>query len=352
MMELSPPRSLLALLLFCSATVTAAAAASSIIESHVLTDVDPMAVCIDGSPAVVFANASTPAAKDNWVIQIGAGNGGAGLFCWMDPSGKPTGQMWDCSWHAKPKNPTPKPPAAVQLGAAGPQDTNCTRNPDWCQANFAQITTCDFSMLLGDAVRTVNGTTMHFRGRAILTASLKKLGTLGLSSAKSVVLTGETHAGTAALLSADFIGGLLKAIAPGLSKFKVLPADGAHPRFSSMFNMTMPGMTQLWFDPALANMAALANVTGALSPECLATHPGNESYQCMYFSEAAPHVKTPLFAVQSMPGVSSERDSILNMHWPLFPALCLDYIVCCAQTADLQTHCYMATMYLLSTGGV
>ena len=39
------------------------------------------AVCIDGSPAVVWANRSS---AKTWVIQVGPGNGGAGLPCWMN----------------------------------------------------------------------------------------------------------------------------------------------------------------------------------------------------------------------------------------------------------------------------
>ena len=29
-----------------------------------------------------------------------------------------------------------------EAGAGGPQDTNCTRNPDWCTANMAEIEIC------------------------------------------------------------------------------------------------------------------------------------------------------------------------------------------------------------------
>ena len=226
------------------------------IAAHVLTDVDPTAVCIDGTAAVVYANASS--SSTDWVIQIGPGNGGAGLFCWMDPSGKPSGQMWDCTWRAKPKSPPLPPPTSTLLGLAGPQDLNCTRNPDWCTANMARISTCDSSMLMGNAVRTVNGTTMHFRGQAILAASIKKLGTLGLSKATTVLVTGETHAGTIAVLNADRIGAMLKTVCPGLKRYGVLPADGMHPRFPSMFNVTEPTHgSPLWFDQALGELQYL-----------------------------------------------------------------------------------------------
>ena len=223
------------------------------------------------------------------------------MFCWMDPSGKPTGQLWDCSTAAKPKT-APPPPGPAALGAAGPQDLNCTRNPDFCTANQARIEMCSMDLLLGDRtipnVNGTNGTTLNFKGRALLAASLTELGKLGLNKATHVVLTGETHAGTAALLVADEMARQLKLISPGLKVFKVLPADGMHPRFDSMFAQSLPGLTTLWMDQALQSMAALANVTGALNQDCVAANLPNESYKCLYFAEALSHVKTPTFGAR------------------------------------------------------
>ena len=219
----------------------------------------------------------------------------------MDPSGKPTGQLWDCSTAAKPKT-APPPPGPAALGAAGPQDLNCTRNPDFCTANQARIEMCSMDLLLGDRtipnVNGTNGTTLNFKGRALLAASLTELGKLGLNKATHVVLTGETHAGTAALLVADEMARQLKLISPGLKVFKVLPADGMHPRFDSMFAQSLPGLTTLWMDQALQSMAALANVTGALNQDCVAANLPNESYKCLYFAEALSHVKTPTFGAR------------------------------------------------------
>ena len=86
-----------------------------VIAAHSLAEISPDAVCVDGSPAAVSANAST-GSSTTWVIQIGPGNGGAGLFCWHDPK-QPPGQLWDCQTAAKPKA-TPAPPASwTSLGA-------------------------------------------------------------------------------------------------------------------------------------------------------------------------------------------------------------------------------------------
>lgn len=290
------------LALLCAAAAAGPPPPPPAVAAHSLADTDPSAVCIDGSPGYVYANATSSGSSTTWVIQLGPGNGGAGLFCWMDPSGKPSGQTWDCTTAAKPKTtPAPSPPPPRALGAGGPQDTNCTRNPDWCKANMAKIEMCSMDLMLGDATRTVNGTTMHFKGQALLRASIRKLASLGLDQATAVVLTGETHAGTAAVLNADAIGAMLHEVAPSLKVYKVLPADPSHPRVDSMFAQTLPGLTTLWMDAALQSLASLANVSGALAPACLAQNASNPA-RCMWFDQAVQHVNTPTFVVQQMPG--------------------------------------------------
>jgi len=291
------------------------------ITAHAL----PTAQCIDGAPATVWANAS---AATTWVIQVGPGSGGAGMFCFTDPSGKPTGQSMDCPSLAARPQPTPTaPPKPASLGAGGIQDLNCTRNPTFCKAAFAQLSTCSYDMLLGDAEHTIpyrwNGskvlntsTTFKLQGQLILKESLQKLGELGLKGAESVILTGETHGGTTAALIADKLAELLKTIAPKVKKFKVLPADGIHPRFASFQQNPHPpapfsflpcddpkqqfaGHSDCWFQNALVSLASIANATAALDPQCITDFPANNSYRC--FGLNASYISTPLFAVQQMP---------------------------------------------------
>eukprot|EP01046_Picozoa_sp_COSAG06_P066631 COSAG06_NODE_16903_length_974_cov_1.390857_1_plen_183_part_01 len=91
------------LALLCAAAAAGPPPPPPAVAAHSLADTDPSAVCIDGSPGYVYANATSSGSSTTWVIQLGPGNGGAGLFCWMDPSGKPSGQTWDCTTAAKPK---------------------------------------------------------------------------------------------------------------------------------------------------------------------------------------------------------------------------------------------------------
>eukprot|EP01052_Picozoa_sp_SAG31_P045289 SAG31_NODE_8210_length_1496_cov_1.258411_2_plen_137_part_00 len=73
-----------------------------------------------------------------------------------------------------------------------------TINPTFCKFNQAQISDCTYDLLMGSGAASsaastlTNGSavTMHFDGAALLKASLAKLATLGLKSAKRVLLNG------------------------------------------------------------------------------------------------------------------------------------------------------------------
>ena len=175
--------------------------------------------CIDGSTPVVWANASS-AGVTEWVIQIGSQSIGTS-FC-ISP--------FHCKlFAAPPAKPTPPPPP-MTVSNAGPQSSNCTWNPSFCEFNQAQISDCTLDLLLGSGDTTISGVTMHMDGQALLKASLAKLGTLGLSSATRVLLNGVGWGGTSVILNADTVGAQLKTIAPKLTDYRAVAADGVHTR--------------------------------------------------------------------------------------------------------------------------
>ena len=64
-----------------------------------------------------------------------------------------------------------------------------------------------------------------------LTEALKNtLGELGLAKANQVLFTGVAWGGTIVYLNADRVHAQIKAMNPGLKKFKALPVDGLHPK--------------------------------------------------------------------------------------------------------------------------
>merc|ERR1711977_754097 len=106
-------------------------------------------------------------------------------------------------------------------GWSGPLSQNCTSNPDFCNANIAMISFCSMDLLLGDNVYEANGTSLHFKGQKVLSASIKKLSTLGLENAEQILVTGNGgHGGTMVFLHADKIGEMLKTLVPALKVFK------------------------------------------------------------------------------------------------------------------------------------
>lgn len=283
-----------------------------------LNETDPQAVCIDGSPAGVYK--SNPANKSNlWVILIGTSSSGVDI-CIDEPN---CAQMAARVWRAAPGVPPPPPPPPVPL-SSGPMSQDCAINPDWCGANFAQISLCDYSLGLSDVPGSVipsgcptAGTCcakppMYFRGRRNIAAAITKLGALGLSKATSVLALGAFFGGTAAILNADFLEAQVMAVAPGVTKFKVLAADPIHVKDPPPNPTADPGGRlgrQLgpagdWFPAALRTLNRLTNgtATKVLSPACLQAH-ADDPTQCLYASTALKYTKVPIFLAQEMPGL-------------------------------------------------
>ena len=77
---------------------------------------------------------------------------------------------------------------------------------------------CTLDLFMGNA-KYANASafnyTLHFDGLAVLAGAIKKLGTLGLANAKSVLFTGVAWGGTVVFLHADRVHALIKAINPG-----------------------------------------------------------------------------------------------------------------------------------------
>ena len=322
-MMLLPPPALLGLLAAGSADPPPPTPVN--LTTYPLKPVDPTATCIGGAePGVqVWVN---PRPSTSWVITLGSVSPGLGSWICIAEG--------NCAQFANPAAPAPPPPppgAWVPAGgtksapglAEGMQSQNCTINPVWCEANQVVVAACDFSLYLGTGTaqatfidgknatfRGVNRTTTsHFSGRKILAASLKRLAPLGLAKATDVVLAGVSFGGTAAILNADFIGEQLKALAPSLKRYRVVPVDGNHPQYGTGLAMSRnvhqnpasPG-EDTWLTAAFNFIATFSNMKASLPPGCVAAHPA-EPGLCLYTDRALPFVKTPTFVVQQMPGV-------------------------------------------------
>lgn len=198
---------------------------------------------------------------------------------------------------------------------------------------------CDGASFAGDApdlpdsqAGPASSTPLHFRGRRILEASVRALTTafgLGAGSAStSVLLAGCSAGGLAALLAADAVPRWLP---PSVDKYKVLVGSGFF-----MDVQTVHSFTHVYASQMRA-MFKLQNLAATLAPACLANQRLNRlkqqqqrerlsgglveglmrlapnasstssssddfldsGWRCALAEYAAPHVKAPLFFLES-----------------------------------------------------
>lgn len=331
------------------------------LTAHVLPN---PAVCINGCPADVQVAVRDPTL---WVITLGAlsAPGGSGWCLSPEACAWEASQPWNATDNKKAQPFCPAtPPSPTPLSNGGLQNTDCEENPVFCKASHAMISGCDLAMWIGDGTfeyhgkngdgnGTFNGsinnqpatwlpgsTAVHFRGQSILRESITKLASLGMSKATHVLVTGFVWSGTALVYHADTIGHLVRNAVPNLQVYKVLPVDAVHPKFMTMMCTTEvmehacnsssavpPDCDEVahlgqkcaripnydghhyvgtWLDsslPELYNLTQHASGhTGRLS--ATSTGSGCVGAKCLWFNETAPHVKSDMFVVQAMPGVS------------------------------------------------
>ena len=263
--------------------------------------------CLCGEPAGVFANASIDPSGKNWVLQLGS------MSIALDVCIDGVHCALSCG---SPGPPPPPPTGGLQLGA-GIQSQDPNENPTFATFNQAELSLCDGALLMSDRAhyRTPSNASLpapgypfpvrpslHFNGLRILNASLLKLAKLGLAKAENVILTGVGHGGTAAILHADRIGKMLKALAPNLKTYGLLAADGYHPRHrTDEFITIKPSIdTGNPYDTILRGIANVSNAAAGMSVGCRAKLGPAQQWRCLYVNESMPFITTPTFLVQQL----------------------------------------------------
>lgn len=143
-----------------------------------LTAVDRSALCLDGSPGLLYFRPS-PSGSRNWLLNL---EGGGWCFteadCWKRSKGQ-----YGSSTH---------PLLSKLADYSGPLSSNCRLNPGLCEYNAVSFKYCDGNSFAGDRADPVpfGGDRLYMRGFRILNAGLAKLlDDLGLSAAQDVLLT-------------------------------------------------------------------------------------------------------------------------------------------------------------------
>eukprot|EP00658_Telonema_sp_P-2_P032362 TRINITY_DN23986_c0_g1_i1.p1 TRINITY_DN23986_c0_g1~~TRINITY_DN23986_c0_g1_i1.p1 ORF type:complete len:463 (+),score=96.44 TRINITY_DN23986_c0_g1_i1:96-1484(+) len=190
----------------------------------------PLAVCNDGTPAAYYLH--TSARSRDWVLHQQGG-----WWCWDD---------YSCAvrWAHFQNHTTEKRTlmSTGQLAALtakydtfnGEKNTgimahNSTGNP-MSAASKVFVVYCSSDSHAGNRsagyVEGAGDSKWHFRGKEIVKAVLGELNANhGLGTASSVVLTGGSAGGMATLNNADYVGEMLKEMAPGVN-FVAMPDSG------------------------------------------------------------------------------------------------------------------------------
>ena len=148
------------------------------------------AVCLDGTPGGFYFSKATNASNANdWQIYFQGGG-----WCYDDK---------DC-WHRSNSHLGSTKGALSTVTVGGLMDSDCGRNPDFCNFNRVFLIYCDGNSFSGNrdlpypVVEDGQKANLYFRGRRIVDEVLKALSAnYGLADAKNVLLTGCSAGGLA-----------------------------------------------------------------------------------------------------------------------------------------------------------
>ena len=190
----------------------------------------------------------------------------------------PCCEKWRCSAHA---TCSPHPRAS----APAPHTHAPARSAD-----------CDGGSYAGGvlAPQQVGADTIYYRGRYILDAVYATLATagFGLRAATSLVVKGCSAGGLAVYLHADYVAGLMRAIAPAA---RVLAAPGA-----GLF-LDVPGFDGGYhYRDNYAWVFSRMNASAGVNADCVAATPPADAARCFNAAYTIPFVKTPLFISNSL----------------------------------------------------
>lgn len=168
-------------------------------------------------------------------------------------------------------------------------------NPLMYNWNAVELRYCDGASLSGDkeTPTVVGGTTLHFRGRAILDAEIKSLlFDRGMDKATDVVVSGCSAGGLATYLHCDHWADAIGKATKGRAKVACMPDSGffldedRSPTYGSKMRNVFK------FQQSSAN---------GLNAACFSAHTSaGDPEKCIFAQWTSEHIKTPTFPLQSV----------------------------------------------------
>lgn len=256
-------------------------------EKFLLTDAAKTgAVCLDGSPGGGYIRRGDP---KKWIIFHQGGG-----WCTSDAG---CAQRANCS-HS--------PPGCIMGGTCCALGSSTVWGPTYTDsyegsqifadprfANYTQVYAmyCDGGSWTGDAARAVvvNGKKVWYKGRRLLDALLDHLETEGLKSADELMFGGCSAGGLTCYLHCDYVASRM----PAAVKTKCI--------CDAMFSANVPHYDGAVGFPADMQWGYSAwNSSGSANAACAASFAAPaDRWKCFFGQEAAKHVQTPLFVLNS-----------------------------------------------------
>lgn len=244
------------------------------------------AVCLDGSPGGFYFSAATAAAnKNDWQIYFQGGG-----WCYDDK---------DC-WHRSNSNLGSSKGWPTTASIGGLFDSDCERNPAFCNFNRVWLVYCDGNSFSGNrdaplkVVEDGVKANLYFRGRRILDETLKALAKdYGLSKASNVLLTGCSAGGLATYLHTDYVEEQLRTkYAPGMTRYKATSMSGFF-----LQHKTVEGLAV--YPTQMKNIFEMSNATYGVNAACIEAMNATSQWQCNFAQHAYAYTKSPTFPLNS-----------------------------------------------------
>lgn len=239
------------------------------------------AVCLDGSPAAYYLRKGWGSGATKWLIYLEGGGWCTSLDDCVSRAG--TSQGSTTTWAA-----------AANLSEWGNELSPLPQvNPMMYNWNTVLIGSCDGGGYSSskDTPSVHNGTSLHFRGKAIIDAVRVDILAKGLNNGTDVVISGCSCGGLATYLTID---NWAAALETSSRRVVGLPDSGFFLDFDGP-----PGVPQT-FKAGMEWVFQYMNCSAGVNQQCIAHHGRTgDLTKCFFAEHTAPFIKTPVFALQS-----------------------------------------------------
>lgn len=183
--------------------------------------------------------------------------------------------------------------------------TNPSINPLFYSWNHAYFQYCDGASFSGNAKQVVNGTLLHYKGRAILDALMKELFNRGIGTATDVLITGCSAGGLSTFLHADQIAEML----PPTATVKALPGSGYFLNHDNLDGQPV-------YIKQMENVFYFQNCLEGVNRQCV-LHSPLQPHLCIFAPHTYPYIKTPLMILNSFDD-AWQMGNVLGIDVPSF----------------------------------